>query len=210
MLWMSLLLALFAAAQAQTLRVETTFAPAPVVSEYYNFPLLAAGGTPPYKWSLAEGELPAGLRLDPSGLILGTPAAATAMHFTVRVTDSSTLPQTATRELRAPVKPRIALAWNKKPRVENGGIFGSVDFANNLREPVDLTLIIVGVNSFDKSFVLGYQHTKIAPQTATVTIPFGFNLPRDSYIVHADAYAERAGGALLHVRIQLPAGLRVP
>ncbi len=204
-----LLLFLFAAAQPQSLRVESASLPAPIVSQYYNFQLQAGGGVPPYKWSLAAGALPPGLRLEPSGLILGTPEEEGNPHFTVRVTDSSTPPRSAARELTAEVKPSISLAWSRSPRVENGGIFGSVVFANNLRQSTDLTLIIVGVNEFNKSFVLGYQHATISPRTTTPEIPFGFTLPRGAYIVHADAYAER-GTTLLHTRLQTPAGFQVP
>src|SRR5690348_9387334 len=33
----------------------------------------ATGGTPPYSWSLAGGALPAGLAMDASGTVSGTP-----------------------------------------------------------------------------------------------------------------------------------------
>ncbi len=45
------------------------------------------GGLPPYVWSLASGNMPAGLSFSPSGAIRGTPTAAADVAFTVRVTD---------------------------------------------------------------------------------------------------------------------------
>jgi hypothetical protein len=52
--------------------------------------LRASGGSPPYRWSLSSGALPAGLSLDSTaGTISGTPSAAGTYNFAVRVTDSA-------------------------------------------------------------------------------------------------------------------------
>jgi hypothetical protein len=51
--------------------------------------LSAAGGVPPYLWSLVSGGLPPGLTLSPSGSISGTPTSQGTFTFTVRVTDSA-------------------------------------------------------------------------------------------------------------------------
>ncbi len=62
------------------------------VGQVYTQPLLAAsGGTPPYKWSVVGGKLPAGITLDPSGQISGTPTsdAKGTAKFTVQVTDAA-------------------------------------------------------------------------------------------------------------------------
>ncbi len=205
---MYLLFLMFALFAAQV-RIETAVVPPPVVSEPYSVQLQASGGTPPYRWSLMEGSLPSGLRLDASGLLVGTPATPGATHFTIHVTDSSTPPQSATRELTADVKPAIALTWKRAPRVENGGIFGSVEFTSNLHEAVELTLIVVAVNEFNKSFVLGYEHANIPADGNALEVPLGFTLPHGAYVVHADAYAETPGGKLLHTRMQLEAPLQV-
>jgi Putative Ig domain len=73
-----------------TLRVTTTSLPPGQVSTPYNATLAAAGGTPPYQWSVSSGALPAGLTLAAAtGVISGSPAAAAnATKLTFKVTDS--------------------------------------------------------------------------------------------------------------------------
>jgi len=56
----------------------------------YRARLAAAGGTPPYTWSVEEGSLPPDLSLDPfTGEIAGTPTLEGTSTFTIKVTDSS-------------------------------------------------------------------------------------------------------------------------
>ncbi len=55
----------------------------------YSQQLRAAGGTPPYTWSLSNGSLPDGVKLDSgSGLLSGTPTAVGTFNFTLRAADS--------------------------------------------------------------------------------------------------------------------------
>ncbi|MFN7564503.1 MAG: SdrD B-like domain-containing protein [Prosthecobacter sp.] len=69
-----------------------TVTPATLPNGYLSAPysqqLTAAGGTGPYTWQIIAGSPPAGLSMDSSGLISGTPAAYGAGNFTVRVTDA--------------------------------------------------------------------------------------------------------------------------
>lgn len=50
--------------------------------------LIASGGTAPYRFSITSGALPAGLAMDSSGVISGTPVALGSSVFTVTVTDA--------------------------------------------------------------------------------------------------------------------------
>ena len=72
----------------------------------YAQALAGTGGKPPYKWSIASGNLPAGLSLNTStGLISGSiGATATSESFTVRLTDAQG--STTTKTLTIAVKSR--------------------------------------------------------------------------------------------------------
>jgi hypothetical protein len=60
-----------------------------VGAAYTQTTLTASGGRSPYTWTIAPGSLPAGLTLTSSGVISGTPTAAGAFSFTVRLSDSA-------------------------------------------------------------------------------------------------------------------------
>jgi Domain of unknown function (DUF4082) len=81
------------------LSISTTSLSNGAPSVPYNQSLLAAGGNPPYGWSLVSGALPVGLTLSSAGLISGTPTASGSSSFTVQVTDASSPVQTATQAL---------------------------------------------------------------------------------------------------------------
>lgn len=56
----------------------------------YKVNLKAIGGVQPYSWSIAMGDLPPGLSLDPqTGVISGNPTASGVFGATVRVDDNS-------------------------------------------------------------------------------------------------------------------------
>lgn len=80
-----------------SLSIGTTSLPSGTVGNTYAMTLAAAGGAPPYKWSLTGGTLPSGLSLNASsGEIAGKPAAAvTRSSLTFKVTDSGATVQTA-------------------------------------------------------------------------------------------------------------------
>ncbi len=76
---------------AVPLSITTSSLPNASVGVPYSATLHATGGTPPFKWRVVTGTLPAGLTLDkPSGTISGTPSStATTSTFQVKVKDSS-------------------------------------------------------------------------------------------------------------------------
>ena len=66
--------------------------PAAIVGSSYDAALTVSGGTPPYTFALASGQLPAGVQLgDTSGSISGTPSATGNFGFAITVSDSTGL-----------------------------------------------------------------------------------------------------------------------
>src|SRR5262249_59713221 len=63
--------------------------PAVTVGAVYAATLAASGGVAPFTWSIAAGALPAGLNLNATGKISGTPTAAGSFTFTAKVADSA-------------------------------------------------------------------------------------------------------------------------
>ena len=81
--------------------IQTAQLPQGAVNEVYGINgqgaiLSATGGTGSYTWSIASGNLPAGLSLNGSrGVISGTPTAQGTSAFTVQVTDAANMSSTA-------------------------------------------------------------------------------------------------------------------
>lgn len=61
----------------------------PVLNASYFASISALGGTAPYTFALASGNLPTGVTLSTSGFLFGTASAAGSFTFTVRVTDAA-------------------------------------------------------------------------------------------------------------------------
>jgi Putative Ig domain len=66
------------------------------VNNFFTTTFTASGGTAPYRWS---GQVPAGLSLRPSGLLLGAPSVKGTSTFTVTVTDAAGATATGTFSL---------------------------------------------------------------------------------------------------------------
>jgi putative Ig domain-containing protein len=61
---------------------------APIQNQPYAVQFSAAGGRPPYTWTLTSGSPPAGTRIQPSGLWSGKPTGTGSYAFEVTVTDT--------------------------------------------------------------------------------------------------------------------------
>ena len=87
------------------------------VGSSYSETLSATGGGQPYTWSVASGQLPNGLSLDPAtGIISGTPLVPGAFRILFQVTDSAsakaavTLSLTVNSSLEIVTPPTLATA----------------------------------------------------------------------------------------------------
>lgn len=76
------------AAPTVPLQVVTSVLPTGIAGRPYSARLLAAGGTPPHRWS-AVSRLPEGLALSGAGEISGVPAAPGSYAITFRVRDDA-------------------------------------------------------------------------------------------------------------------------
>lgn len=69
--------------------VATTSLPNAGYGAPYHATVLAAGGTPPYTWSLKSGILPGGLTFNPDGTITGNAMTEGVFQFVVSVVDQN-------------------------------------------------------------------------------------------------------------------------
>ena len=90
----------------------------------YSGALQATGGTPGYNWSVASGNLPAGLSLSAAGVISGTPTSGGTASFTAAVHDSGSPMQTATAQVTIKVSPApLTITAATLPSVNVGGAY---------------------------------------------------------------------------------------
>jgi hypothetical protein len=85
----------------KALKIDTTSLPAGTAGAAYALVTLAgSGGLGDYTWTLDAGSfLPAGLSLSTAGVISGTPAAAGTANFVIKVNDSASPANVATKAL---------------------------------------------------------------------------------------------------------------
>jgi hypothetical protein len=165
-----------------------------VVGRNFSFPLTATGGVAPYTWSLAEGQLPPGLKLHPhQGVISGVPSAAGEYRFTIAVADSSVPALHTQRAVTITVFAGLTIDWKQYPNVQGNTLSGSVVVTNQTGQDLDLTVIVVAVNEIGRATTLGYQHFTLAANQADPVISFSGSPGLGTYVVHADAVAHHPG-----------------
>lgn len=91
------------------LTVTASNLPLGTVGTTYSYSLPAAGGIPPYVWSVNSGTLPAGLKLSAKGTISGTPVAAGTTTFTVAVIDSEAVPASTTANFSITIQSELVV-----------------------------------------------------------------------------------------------------
>jgi hypothetical protein len=131
----------------------------PLAMQSSPYILTAHGGTPPYRWSLLAGKLPAGLQLSPDGTIRGTVAPGVTLEehpFSVRVTD--TTGAIASQRLRIPVKERPN-KWYEEARLtalihcpESAPAGELADFAQLMKRQGYSLGMIISYNNGDHAY----------------------------------------------------------
>ena len=90
--------------EAQILKLSGSF-PGGVTNQSYNTVLAVSGGSAPYQFTITSGNLPTGMKLNPStGSISGTPTVSGTYVFEVKVTDSP-LPHHGSRNFSISITP---------------------------------------------------------------------------------------------------------
>ncbi len=161
------------------LAVSTTSLTSGSVGVPYTASLSATGGVPPYTWSITSGTLPAGLTLQSSGFISGTPTNQESQTFTVQVSDSESPPATASAPLTLTINgPTSRLngtyvfsfsGYNGGNLVEQAGTF-TADGNGNITAGLMDSNSVVGVKTnltFTGTYSIG----------ATNTGPMTLNIP---------------------------------
>ncbi len=82
-----------------TLAILSNSLPDAVAGSSYSGQINLFGGLAPYSIAVTNGAFPAGLSIDNTGLITGTPSAAGIVTFTIQVTDSAAQPSITTQVL---------------------------------------------------------------------------------------------------------------
>jgi hypothetical protein len=178
----------------QQLQFQAPSAQGAIVGQNYTLPLTVTGGTQPYTWAQAGGDLPPGCKLHPhKGTITCVPTTPGDFHFTIAVTDASIPQLQAQRDFTIHVIAGLTIDWKEPPKAQGTTISGSAIVSNQTPDEFDLTVVIVAVNQIGRATALGYQHIKVPGQATTPVIPFGSAPGPDTYYVRADAVAHRPG-----------------
>jgi hypothetical protein len=174
------------------LTVRTTSLPKAYLHKSYEAKIEAQGGATPLKWELTDGSLPAGITLSHDGILSGTPARTGEFHFTVTVRDSGVPQYQRQQQLSLVVVAPLLAEWGRYPKVNGQRLEGSILVSNQTEQDFDLTVVVLAVNPIGRATAIGYQHFPLKKDTTGMEIPFGDNLPDDSYQLNVDAVAEVA------------------
>ncbi|MCB9384653.1 MAG: putative Ig domain-containing protein [Bryobacterales bacterium] len=93
--------------------ITTSTLPETTVGASYASTMVATGGTGVLTWSISSGALPAGVTLNSTGSLSGTPTTAGTASFTVKVTDTNSVE--ATKELSIVVNPPPSITTSSLP-----------------------------------------------------------------------------------------------
>ena len=181
---------------------RTVTLPKAYVRQPYQTRVEADGGIAPLKYEVSEGSLPAGIILQPDGVLSGTPTETGEFRFTATVTDSGKPAYQRQQQLSLLVVAPLMVQWSHYPKVTGRRLEGSITVSNETERDFDLTVIVMAVNENERATAIGYQHFLLKKNSAGVEIPFGENLSHGGYELNVDAVAEVAAtGSIYRARL---------
>jgi hypothetical protein len=182
----------------------------------YSTTILVTGGVAPLNFSLASGSLPAGLQLNASGAITGRPSGPISGQpnpsvFTVKVTDSSTQPVSATQQYSIYIAPAATLKITAVSPLQTG-------FVNDTYSSAISTT--GGVTPFTWAITSGTLPPGLSLNTSTgqiagvPTCPAGGCSGTSTYtftiaVTDSTLPTSQSAQAMLSITIQLPAPLSI-
>jgi hypothetical protein len=99
--------------QLAPLSIGTVSLPGAMQFLPYSSAVAATGGLAPYTWAITAGALPAGLSLNAgTGAISGTSTGLGSFAFTIRVSDASSPPRTASKALSVTLVAPASSIWS--------------------------------------------------------------------------------------------------
>jgi hypothetical protein len=153
------------------LKITTTGISPPALGVSFSLAFGATGGTPPYTWT-ATG-LPAGVTINSTGTLSGTPTALGTSPITVNVTDSGGLTASETLNLTVALPAAPAVSITGLPTTANPATQSTASVTFNAAYPVDvtvnLTLTFAPLSGADDPSIL----FSTGGRTATLTIKAG-------------------------------------
>src|SRR5580704_671425 len=180
---------------ATPLVISTTSVPAGAVNSAYSATFTGTGGTGPYSWALASGQLPPGLSLNSSsGVLAGTPTQAGTFAFKIDLTDSGSPVQSSVADFSVSitaVNTSLQISTTSLPAGETGSAYtatlaaagGTAPYSWSATAgalPTGLTLSaagqISGIPSKNGSFSFTVQAKDSSSPAATVTKAFTISI----------------------------------
>jgi len=195
--------------------ITTPALPSAAVGTVYS-ETLAASGTAPYTWVIAQGSLPNGLTLDTStGVISGTASAAGTSGLTIQVTDSTGAVATEAVTLRV-----ISASFSGLTATPSSGEQVSFTLALGAAYPQEITGQVTLAFQPDSSLASPYDDPAIQFSTggtsasftipASSTAPVSFSLQSGTVAGTITlAVSWQAGGATLAVPAALTQSITI-
>ena len=190
--------------------VGTTYQTVPLYPEPGVY---AAGGTPDYSYTVTQGSLPDGLKLDPaSGFISGTPTTSGTSSFTVQATDSAA--SRVSQVLSVTVEPDVKLSvtttslptahQNKSYSDTLAATGGTLPYSWTVSAgalPAGLTLssagVISGTPTVSGSFSFTAEVIDSTSPTETATAKLTLNVPPVTSVLVPSTGATLQGSTML-------------